>query len=214
MSTTVQCPMFWDQEQQLLVSGISCAIYVVLNILCSHCSVAISSLSQSECSPSNTEPSTNSTSTSTTENSVTTVDTPTGYDFFSTTTGIVGGVVVATVLIIVVAIIIIIVALLVLKKAGKKYAALTNEAKKFRIFNILCCRYRAPIPTSPNEAYWKVVVRGREGGYEMVELSHRDPPTKLSPPPPAPTQPLPTIPLPPTAEAEEDNVYDVITGEQ
>ena len=110
---------------------------VVLNILGPHWSVAVSSLSQSECSPSNTEPPTNSSSTTTTENGVTTVDTPTGYDFFSTTTAIIGGIVVALVLIIVVAIFIIIVALLVLKNAGKKYAVLTNEAKEFRIFILL-----------------------------------------------------------------------------
>ena len=81
------------------------------------------------------------------------------------------------------------------------------------------------IPTSTNEAYGKVVVGGREEGYEMVEISHREP----SSPPPAnlegvyevplspapPSQPLPTIPLPPTTGAEENTaVYDVIPGEQ
>ena len=62
----------------------------------------------------------------------------------------------------------------------------------------------------------------REEGYEMVEMSHRDPPAILeemyevpmSPPPPPPSQPLPTIPLSSTAGAEEDNVYDVIPGDQ
>ena len=79
------------------------------------------------------------------------------------------------------------------------------------------------ISTSTNEAYGKVVGGEREEGYEMVEISHREPP----PPPPAtlegmyevplspapPSQPLPTIP--PTAGAEENTaVYDVIPGDQ
>ena len=79
------------------------------------------------------------------------------------------------------------------------------------------------ISTSTNEAYGKVVGEEREEGYEMVEISHREPP----PPPPAklegmyevplspapPSQPLPTIP--PTAGAEENTaVYDVIPGDQ
>ena len=74
------------------------------------------------------------------------------------------------------------------------------------------------IPTSTNEAYGKVVGGEREEGYEMVEISHREPPP---PPPPAklevplsptpPSQFLPTIPLPPTAGPEENTaVYEVI----
>ena len=59
----------------------------------------------------------------------------------------------------------------------------------------------------------------------MVDMSltksHLLPPKKpaevyeiLSSPPPAPSQLLPTIPLPSTAGAEEDNVYDIIPGDQ
>ena len=81
------------------------------------------------------------------------------------------------------------------------------------------------IPTSTNEAYGKVVGGEREEGYEMVKISHREPP----PPPPAkleemyeiplspalPSQSLPTIPLPPTAGAEENTaVYEVIPGDR
>ena len=81
------------------------------------------------------------------------------------------------------------------------------------------------IPTSTNEAYGKVVGGEREEGYEMVKISHKEPP----PPPPAklgemyeiplspapPSQSLPTIPLPPTAGAEENTaVYEVISGDQ
>ena len=76
------------------------------------------------------------------------------------------------------------------------------------------------IPTSTNEAYWKVVRGEREEGYEMVKISHREPP-----PPPAkleeiplssapPSHSLPTIPLSPTAKAEENNaLYEVISGD-
>ena len=99
---------------------------------------------------------------------------------------------------------------------------------------ILCqffcwCRYGSAvggggvISTSTNEAYGKMVVREREEGYEMVEISHKE----LPPPPPAklegmyevplspapPNQPLLTIP--PTTGAEENSaVYDVIPGDQ
>ena len=79
------------------------------------------------------------------------------------------------------------------------------------------------IPTSTNEAYGKVVRGEREEGYEMVKISHREPP---SPPakleemyeiplsPALPSQSLPTIPLPPTAGAEENTaVYEVISGD-
>ena len=77
---------------------------------------------------------------------------------------------------------------------------------------------------STNEAYGKVVGGEREEGYEMVKISHREPP-----PPPAkleetyeiplspalPSQSLPTIPLPPTAGAEENTaVYEVISGDR
>ena len=69
------------------------------------------------------------------------------------------------------------------------------------------------ISTSTNEAYGKVVGGEREEGYEMVEISHREPPpppakleekyeVPLSPAPPS--QSLSTIPLPPTAGAEEN----------
>ena len=69
------------------------------------------------------------------------------------------------------------------------------------------------IPTSTNEAYGKVVGGEREEGYEMVEISYREPPpppakleemyeVPLSPAPPS--QSLPTIPLPPTAGAKEN----------
>ena len=77
------------------------------------------------------------------------------------------------------------------------------------------------IPTSTNEAYGKVVGGEREEGYEMVKISHREPPLPsakleeipLSPTPPS--QSLPTIPLPPTAGAEENtDVYEVIPGDQ
>ena len=77
------------------------------------------------------------------------------------------------------------------------------------------------IPTSTNEAYGKVGGGEREEGYEMVKISHREPPPPpakleeipLSPAPPS--QSLPTIPLPPTAGAEENTaVYEVISGDQ
>ena len=79
------------------------------------------------------------------------------------------------------------------------------------------------IPTSTNEAYGKVVRGEREEGYEMVKISHREPPpppakleetyeVPLSPAPPS--QFLPTIPLPPTAGAEENtDIYEVIPGD-
>ena len=76
------------------------------------------------------------------------------------------------------------------------------------------------IRTSTNEAYGKVGGGEREEGYELVEISHREP----SPParleemyeiPIFPNQPLPTIPLPPTTGTEENTaVYDVIPGNQ
>ena len=81
------------------------------------------------------------------------------------------------------------------------------------------------ISTTTNEAYGNVIGRGeREEGYEMVDISHRDPPPSpakleetyevlLSPAPP--TQSLSTILLPPTAGAEENTaVYEVISGDQ
>ena len=77
------------------------------------------------------------------------------------------------------------------------------------------------ISTSTNDACGKVVGGEREEGYEMVEISHREPPppAKLEekyevPLSPAhPSQPLPTIP--PTAGAEENTaLYDVIPGDQ
>ena len=80
------------------------------------------------------------------------------------------------------------------------------------------------IPTSTNEAYGKVVRGEGEEGYEMVKISHRDPPppparleemyeVPLSPAPPS--QSLPTIPLPPTAGAEENtDIYEVIPGDR
>ena len=81
------------------------------------------------------------------------------------------------------------------------------------------------IPTSTNEAYGNVVGGGeREEEYEMVKISHREPPpppakleetyeVPLSPAPPS--QSLPTIPLPPTAGPEENTaVYEVILGDQ
>ena len=80
------------------------------------------------------------------------------------------------------------------------------------------------ISTSTNEAYGKVVGGEREEGYEMVKISHREPPpppaklegmyeVPLSPAPPS--QSLPTIPLPPTAGVEENTaVYEVISGDQ
>ena len=215
--------------------GVSLIVTGVLMTVDHHCSVAISSPDQPECSPlSNTQPPTNSSSTSSTEtSSVTTADRSTGDDPSSTTTAIIGGVVVAIVLIIVVAIVIIIIALLVLKShrggfsvknPGKKYVVLPMKLKNLESL-FFCCRYGASgggISTSTNEAYGKVVAGEREEGYEMVEVSHRDPPAKLeemyevpmSPPPPPPSQPLPTIPLPPTAGDEEDIVYDVIPGDQ
>ena len=224
--------------------GVSLIVTGVLMTVDPHCSVAISSPDQPECSPvSNTQPPTNSSSTFSTEtSSVTTADRSTGDtadrstgdDFSSTTTAIIGGVVVAIVLIIVVAIVIIIIALLVLKShcggfsvknPGKKYVLLLLLKLKCLESLFFCCRYGASgggISTSTNEAYGKVVAGEREEGYEMVEVSHRDPPAKLeemyevpmSPPPPPPSQPLPTITLPPTAGAEEDIVYDVIPGDQ
>ena len=215
--------------------GVSLIVTGVLMTVDPHCSVAISSPDQPECSPlSNTQPPTNSSSTSSTEtSSVTTADRSTGDDSSSTTTAIIGGVV-AIVLIIVVAIVIIIVVLLVLKShrggfsvknADKKYVLLLLLKLKNLESLFFCCRYGASgggISTSTNEAYGKVVAGEREEGYEMVEVSHRDPPAKLeemyevpmSPPPPPPSQPLPTIPLPPTAGDEEDIVYDVIPGDQ
>ena len=91
------------------------------------------------------------------------------------------------------------------------------------------CRYRSgsgDIHTSTNEAYGKVGGGQIEEGYELVDISHGDPP----PPPakleemyevpsssaPPPSQPLPTIPLPHTdADTEEKDtpVYDVIPGD-
>ena len=95
------------------------------------------------------------------------------------------------------------------------------------------CRYGSAVTASgdicisTNEAYWKVGGGEREEGYEMVDISHGEPP----PPPPAkleemyevpsssappPSQPLPTIPLPHTdADTEEKDtaVYDVIPGD-
>ena len=216
--------------------GVSLIVTGVLMTVDPHCSVAISSPDQPECSPlSNTQPPTNSSSTSSTEtSSVTTADRSTGDDSLSTTTAIIGGVVVAIVLIIVVAIVIIIIILLVLKShrggfsvknPGKKYVVLLLLKLKSLESLFFCCRYEASgggISTSTNEAYGKVVAGEREEGYEMVDVSHRDPPAKLeemyevpmSPPPPPPSQPLPTIPLPPTAGDEEDIVYDVIPGDQ
>ena len=75
------------------------------------------------------------------------------------------------------------------------------------------------IKTSSNEAYGKVKGGEGEEGYEMVDISPRDPPPPLeemyevpsSPPPPS--QPLPSLPPPPTP-AEEETVYDVIPGDQ
>ena len=94
------------------------------------------------------------------------------------------------------------------------------------MLTFLLCRYgsgRSDIHTSTNEAYGKV---GGEEGYELVDISHGDPP-----PPPAkleemyevpsfsatpPSQPLPTFPLPHTdADTEEKDtpLYDVIPGD-
>ena len=76
------------------------------------------------------------------------------------------------------------------------------------------------IHTSTNEAYGKVGGGEREEGYELVEISHREPPPparleEMYEVPIFPSQPLPTIPLPSTAETEENTaVYDVIPGNQ
>ena len=50
------------------------------------------------------------------------------------------------------------------------------------------------IPTSTNEAYGKVVGEEREEGYEMVKISHREPP-----PPPAKLEEIPLSPAPPAS---------------
>ena len=92
------------------------------------------------------------------------------------------------------------------------------------------CRYGSgsgDIHISTNEAYGKVGEGQREeGSYELMDISHGDPP----PPPakleemyevpsssaPTPSQPLPTIPLPHTAadtEEKDTPVYDVIPGD-
>ena len=94
------------------------------------------------------------------------------------------------------------------------------------------CRYGSAVTasgdicTSTNEAYGKVGGGQTEEGYELVDISHGEPP----PPPakleemyevplssaPPPSQPLPTIPLPHTdADTEEKDtaVYDVIPGD-
>ena len=78
------------------------------------------------------------------------------------------------------------------------------------------------ISTSINEAYGKVVGGEREEGYEMVEISHREPgplpaqlegvyEVPLSPVPPSQT--LLSI-LPTTGAKENAAVYDVIPGDQ
>ena len=95
--------------------------------------------------------------------------------------------------------------------------------------NIHLCRYGSvsgDIHTSTNEAYGKVGGGQTEEGYELVDISHGEPP----PPPakleemyevplssaPPPSQPLPPIPLPHTDDDTEEKdtaVYDVIPGD-
>ena len=102
-------------------------------------------------------------------------------------------------------------------------------AESLCVLTFCLCRYRSAVTasgdilTSNNEAYGKVGGGRREEGYELVDISHGDPP----PPPaqleemyevpsssvPPPSQPLP---LPRTAadtEEKDTPVYDVIPGD-
>ena len=80
------------------------------------------------------------------------------------------------------------------------------------------------IPTSTNEAYWKVE---RERGNELLKISNGDPPPPPAKPeemgyevvlsPPPRSRPLPTIPFPLSGGTEEEDcttaVYEVIPGD-
>ena len=107
-------------EEWVTGGGANVTVTGILMTVDSHCSVAISSLSQPECSPpSNTEPRTNSTSTTTTKSDV---DRSGSDESYSTTIAIIAGVM-AIFLFIFVAIVIIIIV------ASKKYVVLiTNDA--------------------------------------------------------------------------------------
>ena len=189
----------------------------------SHCSVAISSLSEVECLPH--DPSTEPRAT----------DDTTKYSSSQgstdNTAGIIGGTF-ATVIVIVVAIVVAIIAIaaLILKNrgAGEKLVRFnplslsslshththththshTHFLSLFRHEKTLVGA--SAIPTSSNSAYEMVRKKtgrlnrpqpvGKEGAYE-VPLP--------SPPPPPPDQPLP--PLPPSSESEEtEQVYETI----
>ena len=97
-------------EEWVTGGGANVTVTGVLMTVDSHCSVAISSLSQLECSPpSNTEPRTNSTSTATTTTK-SDVDRSGSDESYSTTIAIIAGVVAIFLLIFVAIVIIIILA--------------------------------------------------------------------------------------------------------
>ncbi|CAI8037265.1 hypothetical protein GBAR_LOCUS20828 [Geodia barretti] len=171
----------------------------------SHCSVAISSLSQPQCPPSSTD--------------MPAVEKSSDQEPAQVSDAIIGGVV-AVVIVLIIAItiaIVVIIVVLILKNRRGEVSLKNNSDKKSG---------SGDIHTSTNEAYGKVGGGQREEGYELVDISHGEPP----PPPakleemyevplssaPPPSQPLPPIPLPHTDAdtVEKDTaVYDVIPGD-
>ncbi|CAI8048273.1 Netrin receptor DCC [Geodia barretti] len=189
--------------------GASLILTGVLMTLDSHCSVAISSLSQPpQCSPSSTPTATSSPSTD-----MPPVERSSDEEPAQVYDAIIGGIV-AVVLIVAITIAVITIVFLVLKeRRGGASLRSSNEASAVTESGV--------IHTSTNTAYGKVE---REQEYELVDFSHGEPP-----PPPAeleeiyevplssasaPSQPLPLILPPPIPETEEDTLYDAIPENQ
>ncbi|CAI8023704.1 Down syndrome cell adhesion molecule-like protein 1 homolog [Geodia barretti] len=189
--------------------GASVIVTGVLMTVDSQCSVTISSLSDPECSkpsPPPNEPKPSPTQTLPTAGS-------------DSTAAIIGGVV-AIVLIIAIVVTIVVIAALILKNRRLT----TKTAEKFEMG--LVPGSPGVIPTSTNSAYHTVKKEGRvtgtydiplragdEGGYDIICPS---PP----PPPPPPSRPSPPPrPRPPSQQSlpklpeSEEEVYEVIPGE-
>jgi hypothetical protein len=171
----------------------------VLVTVDSHCSVAISSLSEPECSPTPPAPTAK----------------PAGIERASssdtTAPAITAGVVVVTVAVIT-AVAIVIVAVVFLGLRHRRGGAKLKSSNQ---------RYESSTPVASVNVSYGNVKRGEEAAYEMMDISAQQPPRAASGPvedyeePVTPRQPLPTIPSSKAEEeAEDDTVYDVIPGDQ